>query len=310
MPTFNCGQLRTLVKLSSYSNCGQLRTVRKVPPFLRLIKRRNTPEAVTVDRPLEERRPEEAQGRRMKTDIGRATSISTRVHELEAPALGAFETEPFTMRMEPTRPPPRRDAASEDDPSLDEATGGHVRLPVLVALEVGRNRRNKKESKSNHDDDAIMRKSSSVVMSQPRRCGEACQWRPRLIVLAITAGLGLSTVSSLDCRLVDLSLGDGIGRGGNGRPPSGIGLWSLSGPNGRCLSYQDARERAPSTAPRGTGADDDFILADGDGDGGGITTEEAEDTNNYSNWLVNGDISWSLCRMMAILGAAFGLFAT
>ncbi|EJK60136.1 hypothetical protein THAOC_19568 [Thalassiosira oceanica] len=49
-------------------------------------------------------------------------------NELEAPALGAFETEPFTMRMEPTRPPPRRDAASVDDASLAEATGRHVRI--------------------------------------------------------------------------------------------------------------------------------------------------------------------------------------
>ena len=139
------------------------------------------------------------------------------------------------------------------------------------------------------------RGSSSPLTSQPRRCAEACPWRPRLIALAFTAGLGLSTVSSLDCHLVD------FGDGG-----SGIGLWSLSGPNGRCLSYQDAREyRAPSTPPLGTGADD-FIVADGVG----ITTKEDAGTNNYSMWLVNGDISWSLCRIMAILGAAFGLFAT
>ena len=136
-------------------------------------------------------------------------------------------------------------------------------------------------------------------MSQPRRCGEACQWRPRLIALAITAGLGLSTVSSLDCRLV--ALGDG----GYGRLPSGIGLWSLSGPDGRCLSYQDARERAPSSALGGTDADDDFIMADG----GGSTTA-TEEPNNYSMWLMNGDMSWSLCRMMAIAGAAFGFLAT
>ncbi|EJK54688.1 hypothetical protein THAOC_25663, partial [Thalassiosira oceanica] len=48
--------------------------------------------------------------------------------ELEAPALGAFETEPFTMRMEPTRPPPRRDAVSVEDASLAEATGRHVQI--------------------------------------------------------------------------------------------------------------------------------------------------------------------------------------
>mmetsp|Transcript_33099 Transcript_33099/g.75576 ORF Transcript_33099/g.75576 Transcript_33099/m.75576 type:complete len:107 (-) Transcript_33099:445-765(-) len=32
------------------------------------------------------------------------------------------------MRMEPTRPPPRRDAASVDEASLAEATGRHVRI--------------------------------------------------------------------------------------------------------------------------------------------------------------------------------------
>ena len=105
-------------------------------------------------------------------------------------------------------------------------------------------------------------------------------WHPRILTFFITASLGLSIMSSLDCQFLVMDLGfvpvhyysDELG----------FGLWSYAAPGGRCLTYKESRQAAGG-------------IFDGD--------------NIYSNVLMNNDTNWSIARIIAIVGIIFGAIA-
>ena len=104
-------------------------------------------------------------------------------------------------------------------------------------------------------------------------------WHPRILALLITAALGLSIVSSLDCRYITVDLGF--------TPQSyfddtlAFGLWAYSAPGGRCLSYSESRQIG--------------LFSEGD--------------MTYTSLLMNGDINWTIARILALVGVAFGSIA-
>eukprot|EP00571_Detonula_confervacea_P010636 CAMPEP_0172307718 /NCGR_PEP_ID=MMETSP1058-20130122/8511_1 /TAXON_ID=83371 /ORGANISM="Detonula confervacea, Strain CCMP 353" /LENGTH=315 /DNA_ID=CAMNT_0013019957 /DNA_START=101 /DNA_END=1048 /DNA_ORIENTATION=- len=102
-------------------------------------------------------------------------------------------------------------------------------------------------------------------------------WHPRTSAFFITAGLGLSIMSSLDCKFLEVDLSfipqnyysDSLG----------FGLWTYAAPDGRCLTYTESRQS------------------------GGFS----DGANIYSNLFINNDINWSISRVLAVVGIIFGL---
>ncbi|KAL9179772.1 hypothetical protein ACHAXT_007742 [Thalassiosira profunda] len=100
-------------------------------------------------------------------------------------------------------------------------------------------------------------------------------WRPKLLAVFITAALGLSVMSSLDCKFqsVDLAFvpqnyySDEVG----------IGLISYTAPDGRCMSYGEAQAE------------------------GGFS-----DGDEYKDLFINKDTSWTISRVFALVGIIFG----
>ena len=107
---------------------------------------------------------------------------------------------------------------------------------------------------------------------------ECCRfnWHPRILAFFITAALGLSIVSSLDCKflMIDLGFVPQDYHSNN----LGFGLWAHTAPGGRCLSYSESRQS-------------------------GVFSEE--DTT-YTSLFMNGDTNWSISRVLAIVGVVFG----
>lgn len=86
-------------------------------------------------------------------------------------------------------------------------------------------------------------------------------------------------MSALDCKFLEVELGFIPENYYNDN--MGFGLWSYAAPGGRCLSYSESRE------PGG--------FLDGD--------------NAYSNLFINNDTSWSISRILAVIGVVFGSIA-
>ena len=105
------------------------------------------------------------------------------------------------------------------------------------------------------------------------------QWRPRLLAALLTLALVLSVAASLYCDFVTVTLG--FVPDGYAGDEVGVALWSFQGPDGRCLSFQDA-----------------YNL-------GGFSNGD----DNYSQWFANGDIAWMIARCAAIVGFVFGAIA-
>lgn len=105
---------------------------------------------------------------------------------------------------------------------------------------------------------------------------KGCRWHPRILAFFITAALGLSVMSSLDCKFlaVDLPFIPKKYHSQN----LGVGLWSFEAPDGRCLSYEESYQL------------------------GGFS--EGDDI--YSRLFINDDTSWSTSRVLAISCALFG----
>ena len=103
-------------------------------------------------------------------------------------------------------------------------------------------------------------------------------WRPKLLAVFITAALGLSVMSSLDCKfqLVDL----GFVPQNYYSDEVGIGLISYAAPDGRCMNYGEAR------------------------DAGGFS-----DGDEYKDLLINNDTSWTISRVFALIGIIFGVIS-
>ena len=104
-------------------------------------------------------------------------------------------------------------------------------------------------------------------------------WHPRILALLITVALGLSIVSSLDCRYIIVDLGFTPQRYFDDK--LAFGLWAYSAPGGRCLSYSESRQI-------------------------GLFSEE---DMTYTSLLMNGDINWTIARILALVGVAFGSIA-
>jgi len=104
-------------------------------------------------------------------------------------------------------------------------------------------------------------------------------WHPRILALLITVALGLSIVSSLDCRYIIVDLGFIPQRYFD--DTLAFGLWAYSAPGGRCLSYSESRQIG--------------LFSEGD--------------MTYTSLLMNGDINWTIARILALVGVAFGSIA-
>jgi hypothetical protein len=149
-------------------------------------------------------------------------------------------------------------------------------------------------------------------------------WHPKTLVFSITAALILSIISAFDCKfLVSSHLAWRRGHidffflrfassrqltspvAGHmllsyihrfqevdfGFTPQnyyadsvGFSLWSYAAPDGRCLTYAEARQSVIFSS-----------------DGGG--------RNVYSNFFISNDTSWTISRMLAVVGPVFGNFA-
>jgi len=103
------------------------------------------------------------------------------------------------------------------------------------------------------------------------------EWHPRILAFFITAALGLSIISSLDCKFLEVDLT--FIPQNYYRDSLGFGLWTYAAPDGRCLSYMDSRQSG------------------GFSDGASI----------YSTFFMNNDSNWSISRILGVVGVAFGL---
>lgn len=115
-------------------------------------------------------------------------------------------------------------------------------------------------------------------------CGKSCHlcrftWRPRLLAVLLALALVLSIVASLYCDFLSVTLGF-VPQGYAG-DVVGIALWSFEGPDMRCHSFRDAYEL------------------------GGLSIGD----ESYSNWIANGDIAWTVARVLAMAGVVFGTIA-
>eukprot|EP00578_Thalassiosira_sp_NH16_P003206 CAMPEP_0181133634 /NCGR_PEP_ID=MMETSP1071-20121207/31631_1 /TAXON_ID=35127 /ORGANISM="Thalassiosira sp., Strain NH16" /LENGTH=323 /DNA_ID=CAMNT_0023220043 /DNA_START=98 /DNA_END=1069 /DNA_ORIENTATION=- len=104
-------------------------------------------------------------------------------------------------------------------------------------------------------------------------------WHPRVLSFFITAALALSIISSLDCKFLVVELGF-IPKNYYG-DDMGFGMWTYAAPGGRCLTYTESRESGG--------------FSDGD--------------SMYTNLFMNNDINWSISRILAVVGLAFGSIA-
>jgi hypothetical protein len=64
----------------------------------------------------------------------------------------------------------------------------------------------------------------------------------------------------------------------------GFSLWSYAAPNGRCLSYAEVRQS-------------------------GIFSSDGGGRNVYSTSFISNDISWTISRILAVVGPVLGSFA-
>ena len=106
---------------------------------------------------------------------------------------------------------------------------------------------------------------------------DACRfgWYPKTLAFFITAAVGLSVMSSLDCQFLTADLG--FVPQNYYKNELGFGMWSFAAPGGRCMSYKEAH------------------------DSGGFS--EGDDI--YSG-IINNDINWSISRILAMVGIFFG----
>lgn len=104
-------------------------------------------------------------------------------------------------------------------------------------------------------------------------------WHPKVLAFFVTAALGFSIMSSLDCKFLAVDLG--FVPQNYYSEKLGFGLWTYAAPGGRCLSYGESIE------PRGV----------------------FEGVNLYTNILINDDITWSVSRVLAVAGVTFGAVA-
>lgn len=109
--------------------------------------------------------------------------------------------------------------------------------------------------------------------------GCRCGWHPKILTFLLTAGLGLSIMSSLDCKFLEVELG--FVPENYYDESMGFGLWTYAAPGGRCLSYEESRR---------TGG-----FSDGD--------------SVYSSLFINNDTNWSISRILGVVGIVFGSIA-
>lgn len=100
-------------------------------------------------------------------------------------------------------------------------------------------------------------------------------WYPKILAFFILAALGLSVMSSLDCQFLMADVGFVPNKYYSDE--LGFGLWSYADPGGRCMSYKDAHESGG--------------FSDGD--------------SIYSG-IISDDINWTISRILALVGVAFG----
>lgn len=136
------------------------------------------------------------------------------------------------------------------------------------------------------EDDADELRAVDDYRSSTRRlmCGESshsCRftWRPKLLSVLLTLALLLSIAASLYCDFLSVTLGF-VPQGYSG-DEVGVALWSFEGPDRRCHSFQDAYKLGG------------FSIGD----------------ETYSNWIANGDMAWTIARVLAMVGVVFGTIA-
>lgn len=101
-------------------------------------------------------------------------------------------------------------------------------------------------------------------------------WHPRILAFFITSAVGLSSMSSLDCKFLSVDLGWVPKNYYNDE--LGFGLWTYAAPGGRCLTYEESR------------------LSGGFSNGDDV----------YSTLFMNNDTNWSVARILALVGVVFG----
>ncbi|KAL7457136.1 hypothetical protein ACHAWC_008620 [Mediolabrus comicus] len=110
---------------------------------------------------------------------------------------------------------------------------------------------------------------------------ELCRfaWRPRLLTVLLMLAFVLSIASSLYCEFLSVRLG--FVPQGYTNNEVGVSFWSFQGQDGKCKSFQEAYKLGG------------FSIGD----------------TSYSNWITNDDLAWTISRVMAMVGVAFGVVA-
>mmetsp|Transcript_14455 Transcript_14455/g.18356 ORF Transcript_14455/g.18356 Transcript_14455/m.18356 type:complete len:503 (-) Transcript_14455:249-1757(-) len=182
-------------------------------------------------------------------------------------------------------------------------------------------RRNKRRSSGGNNE-----VNNNVIESNLSMC--LWGWHPFILFILLTTSFVLSTMSSLDCQFVHVrgiyydessdTTADNIG----------VGLWSfeewISDPKkqnkrnkkseqegNKVKAAQDwynemIKERRTTCVMYGT-AYKRGGLAFRTRNGDSVVSEEEKDV--YKQWLINGDVNWSLSRLAAIFGFISGLIA-
>lgn len=104
-------------------------------------------------------------------------------------------------------------------------------------------------------------------------------WRPRLLTVLLMLAFVLSIASSLYCEFLSVRLG--FVPQGYTNNKVGVSFWSFQGQDGKCKSFQEAYKLGG------------FSIGD----------------TSYSNWITNDDLAWTISRIMAMVGVAFGVVA-
>jgi hypothetical protein len=104
-------------------------------------------------------------------------------------------------------------------------------------------------------------------------------WRPRLLTVLLMLAFLLSIASSLYCEFLSVRLG--FVPQGYTNNEVGVSFWSFQGQDGKCKSFQEAYKLGG------------FSIGD----------------TSYSNWITNDDLAWTISRVMAMVGVAFGVVA-
>lgn len=120
-----------------------------------------------------------------------------------------------------------------------------------------------------------------LCCGKPNDSTELCRfaWRPRLLAVLLMLAFALSIASSLYCDFLSVRLG--FVPQGYTNNQVGVSFWSFQGQDGKCKSFQESYKLGG------------FSIGD----------------TSYSNWITNDDLAWTISRIMAMVGVAFGVVA-